>query len=95
MNLMCVGREIAFARGHKLENSPFCTYFETQVLISVGQKCTDKHANVCLHPYLGPRQKDARAYNILKSPLSFEGVLCDMLFPIIMLLFSFIQAYGS
>lgn len=45
--------------------------------------------------YLGPCQKDARAYNILKSPLSFEGVLCDMLFPIIMLLFSFIQAYGS
>lgn len=44
MNLMCVGREIAFARGYKLENSPFCTYFETQVLISVGRKRADTQA---------------------------------------------------
>ena len=35
------------------------------------------------------------AYNILKYPLSFEDVLYDMLFLIIVLLFSCIQAYGS
>ena len=52
MNLMCVGREVAFARGCKLENSPFCTYFETQVLISVGQKCTDRQTHKCAHTRL-------------------------------------------
>lgn len=45
MNLMCVGREIAFARGYKLENSPFCTYFETQGPISIGRKCTDEQTH--------------------------------------------------
>lgn len=52
MNLMCVGREIAFARGYKLENSPFCTYVETQVLISVGQKCTEMRTRECTHTSL-------------------------------------------
>lgn len=52
MNLMCVGREIAFARGYKLEISPFCTYFETQALISVGQKCTEMHTQQCTHTAL-------------------------------------------
>lgn len=54
MNLMCVGREIAFARGYKLGNSPFCTYLETQVLISVGQKCAGTQARTHVS-YLGPR----------------------------------------
>lgn len=93
MNLMCVGREIAFARGYKLGNSPFCTYFETQVLISVGQKCAGTQARTRL--LFGTPLESARAYNILNHPLGFEDVLCDMSFPIVVLLFSSIQAYGS